>query len=60
MSLVITKYYGQGNELVTSVDAHRIICTDKLVKLQITIQEKYINSSDKRYMKMLTLTVCYQ
>ena len=49
MSLVITKYYGQGNELVTSTDSHRATCSDKLVKLQIMIQEKYLNSMDKRW-----------
>ena len=46
-SMIIKKYYGQGNDLVQVNDVHKQTCAEKLVQYQILIQNRHLKSNQE-------------
>lgn len=46
-SMIMKKYYGQGNDLVQVNDVHKLSCAEKLVQYQILIQNRHLKSNQE-------------
>ena len=46
-SMIIKKYYGQGNDLVQINDVYKLSCAEKLVQYQILIQNRHLKSNQE-------------